>query len=140
MLLMKKIIVILVTVLLLYGCASPRLANSVWCTIKEVSNGGQTGVMVESIYFLNNEKANILRSVLADSCLVVAPYKYADADYKLNEITGKEDEIVLNAINLQGDSLETKGLINIKKNTLILQDAKTSSKTIYVKNPNIIIE
>lgn len=128
------------TTLLLYSCATPKLANSVWCTIKEVSNEEQTGVMVESIYFLNNGKANILRSVLADSCLLIAPYKYADAEYNMSNINRKEGTIVLNGINIQGNTIENKGLINIKKNTLILENTENSSKSIYVKNPNIIIE
>lgn len=130
----------LLTVCFLSSCATPRLVNSVWCTIKEVSNKGNTGVMVESIYFLNNGKANILRSVLADSCLVVAPYKYADAYYSVKDINRKEGLIVMKAVNVRGDSLETNGFINIKKSTLMLQNTENSSKSIYVKNPNIIIE
>lgn len=137
---MKKVIFAILSLLLLCSCAAPKLTNTVWCTIKEVSNEGRAGVLVESIYFLKDGKANICRSILSDSSLVVAPYKYADASYLLLDAKSKDKPVRIDARTVHGDSLMTEGLVNIKKNLLMLQVNGDSAATIYVKNPNVIIE
>lgn len=136
---MKKVILATLSLLLLYSCATPKLTNTVWCTIKEVSNEGQTGVLVESIYFLKDGKANVCRAILADSSLVVAPYKYADASYVILDAKSKDKPVRFDAINVYGDSLRTEGLVNVKKNILMLHGNEEAA-TVYVKNHNVIIE
>lgn len=136
---MKKTIFFMLTAAMLSSCTTPKLANTVWQTISPVSNGTDQGLLVSSIHFRQDGDVNFYNAIIADSSLVVAPYKFAKGTYMVNGNLRKEANIKINASTLQQDSLTYSGLINIKKNSMLL--VRSDSTTLfYSKNNNIIVE
>lgn len=135
----NKIFVLLTLLAILMGCATPKVVNTVWVNADPVERFDQMGVRVSSIYFLEGNKAIVMQSVVADSALVVAPYKVADGVYKLSGSLKGNADIELNAITASKDSINLKGLVNIKKNSMILVYPDKSMKP-FLRNTAITIE
>ena len=135
---MKNLIYVLL-LFLLSSCATPKLANTVWQTISPVSNGTEQGLLVSSMYFKENGKVNFYNAIVADSSLVVAPYKFAEGTYALDGNLKKEADISINASTVRNDSLTCSGLINVKKNSMLLI-FPDSTALFYSKNNDIITE
>lgn len=137
---MKRTIYILFTLLLLSSCSTPKLTNTVWCTINGATNGEQEGLIIESLYFMGNGELNIIRSIATDNGLEVSPYKHAGGTYETMGSLKKDASIIVKSQTIKGDSLNLNGLINVKKNTLLLYNNSDSTATTYFKNPNVIIK
>lgn len=137
---MKKYIYLLFTLLLLSSCSAPKLTNTVWCTINGATNGEQEGLIIESLYFMEDGELNIVRSIATDNGLEVSPYKHAGGNYETFGSLKKDASISISASTLKGDSLNLNGLINVKKNTLLLYNSSDSTATTYFKNPNVFIK
>lgn len=136
---MKKSISILFATAILSGCTTPKLTNTVWQTISLVSNGTEQGLLVSSMYFQKDGNINFYNAVIADSSLVIAPYKFAEGRYKVDGSLSKDASISINASTIQNDSLTYTGLINVKKNSMLLT-MPDSTALFYSKNNNIIIK
>lgn len=137
---MKRTLYILFTLLLLSSCSAPKLTNTVWCTINGATNGEQEGLIIESLYFMEDGELNIVRSIATDNGLEVSPYKHAGGNYETFGSLKKDASISISASTLKGDSLNLNGLINVKKNTLLLYNSSDSTATTYFKNPNVFIK
>lgn len=137
---MKKYIYLLFTLLLLSSCSTPKLTNTVWCTINGATNGEQKGLIIESLYFMENGELNIIRSIATNNGLEVSPYKHAGGTYEIIGTLKKDASISILASTLKGENLNLNGLINVKKNTLLLYNSSDSTATTYFKNPNVFIK
>lgn len=137
---MKKYIYLFFTLLLMSSCSAPKLTNTVWCTIHGATDGKQDGLIVESLYLMENGELNVIRSIATEKGLEVSPYKHAGGTYETFGSTRKDASIKISASTLKGDSLNLNGLINVKKNTLLLYNSSDSTATTYFKNPNVFIK
>lgn len=137
---MKRTIYYLFTLLLLSSCSAPKLTNTIWCTIYGATDGQQDGLIVESLCFMENGDLNILRSIASEKGLEVSPYKHAGGTYEIFGSLKKDASISISASTLKGNSLNLNGLINVKKNTLLLYNSSDSTATTYFKNPNVFIK
>ena len=136
---MRKCFIISIVTLLSCSCATTKLSNTVWQTISPVSNGTEQGLLVSSMYFQPNGNVNFYNAIVADSSLVVAPYKFAEGTYIVDGNLKKEAQISINASTIKSDSLTCSGLINVKKNSMLLI-YPDSTALFYSKNNNIITE
>ncbi|MBQ8565184.1 MAG: hypothetical protein IJ442_05035 [Bacteroidaceae bacterium] len=137
---MKKIIFIAVAAIMLCSCSTPKLANTVWCTINGVSQNGYEAMEIESIYFLENGEASFCRSIADKDGIIVAPYKFASATYKTKGSLKKEASISVDYTKNSKDTIFTNGVIDVNKKILMLHNPSDSSVTVYIKNPNVVIE
>ena len=137
---MKNKIIILMALLALFtGCAVPKAANSVWVGADPVKYLDQRGLKVSSIYLLDDNKAMVMQSVVTDSALVVAPYKVADGVYQISGNLKGNAEIEVKTVTATKDSLNLKGLVNLKKNSMILVYPDNTSKP-FLRNTKITFE
>lgn len=136
---MKKNYFIVLAAAMLSSCTTTKLSNTVWQTISPVSNGAEQGLLVSSMYFCQDGNVNFYNAIIADSSMVVAPYKFAKGTYNVNGNLKKEANIRINASTLHQDSLICSGLISIKKNSMLLV-CSDSTTLFYSKNNNIIVK
>lgn len=129
----------MLALVVLCSCTTPKLTNTVWQTISPVSNGEEKGLLVSSMYFQQDGNVNYYNAIVADSSLVVAPYKFAEGKYIVEGNLKKEAKISINASTIKSDSLTCSGLINVKKNSMLLI-YPDSTALFYSKNNNIITE
>lgn len=135
----NKIIILMALLAALTGCAVPKAANTVWVGADPVRYLDQRGIQVSSIYLLENNKAMVMQSVVTDSALVVAPYKFADGTYQLSGNLKGNANIEVNTVTTSKDSLKLRGLVNLKKNSMILVYPDNKTKP-FLRNTSITFE
>lgn len=135
----NKIIILMALLAALTGCAAPKAANTVWVGADPVKYLDQRGLQISSIYLMDDGKAMVMQSVVTDSALVVAPYKVADGTYKLSGNLKRNADIEVNTVTMSRDSLKLKGLVNLKKNSMILVYPDNTTKP-FLRNTNITFE
>lgn len=136
---MKNFIWISLILILTCGCSTPKMTSSIWCTAEPVQNKGQEGLRVTSLHMLEDGKVNIYQSVIADSSLVVAPFLFAKGTYNITGNTKKEASISLSGKNLNQKEFNWFGIIDLKKESMLLNEAD-SSANIYFKYGNLTIQ
>lgn len=117
----------------------PKAANTVWVGADPVKYLDQRGLQISSIYLMDDGKVMVMQSVVTDSALVVAPYKVADGTYKLSGNLKRNADIEVNTVTMSRDSLKLKGLVNLKKNSMILVYPDNTTKP-FLRNTNITFE
>lgn len=135
----KKIIFLLSLAIMSASCAAPKVVNTVWMGADPVKYLDSKGLRVSSIYLMENDKAMLMQSIIADSALVVAPYKVADGKYQIVGNLKKNAEIHIDMTTAKSDSLNLKGLMNARKNSMILVYPDNTQKP-FLRNTNLKFE
>lgn len=124
---------------LLASCAAPKAANTVWVGADPVKYLDQRGLQVSSIYLLDDNRAMLMRSIVTDSAIEIAPYKVADGTYEISGNVRGNANIEVKTITASNDSLNLKGLVNLKKNSMILVYPDKTQKP-FLRNKKITFE
>ena len=136
---MRNIFLISIICVLACGCSTPKLTNSIWCTIDPLQNGDEVGLGITSLYLYENGNIDIYKSIMADSNLVVAPYLFAKGEYKIDGNLKKEAGITVKATNLKNQSFDWSGLIDLKKKSILIFEPENKAN-IYVQYSDLVIE
>lgn len=138
---MRKIsFIVIAGMLFLCSCSTPKIANTIWCTVSSATNGDKEGLIIESLYFKEGGQLDIIRSIASESGMEVSPYKYAGGTYETIGSLKKNAPIVLTASTFRGDSVRYMGFVDVKKHILALYDSADSTVTTYLKNSNVVIK
>lgn len=136
---MKYFITFTLLLFLVCSCSSPRMVNSIWSTLEPVQNGDRDGLRITSLYMFEDGNVEVYKSVVTDSCMVVAPFLFAKGAYTLSGNTKKEAAISVSGTDKNNQHFDWTGLIDIKKNSMLLIEAE-STPTLYYKYGNLTIE
>lgn len=136
---MKNFMFITLFLLSLSSCSSPKMVNSIWSSLEPVQNGDNEGMRVTSLYMFEDGNVEVYKSIVADSSMVVAPFLFAKGTYKLDGNTKKEAAISVSGTDKNNKNFDWGGLIDLKKNSMLLIDSD-SSPVFYYKYGNLTID
>lgn len=135
---MKKTFIILMLSLIMCGCASYKLEDTVWSTVSGAQNKGERGSVITSLIFKSSEDVDIYSSVVVDTSLVVTPFKYAQGKYVVSGNPRKEASIEINGSNIQNEKVSYKGVYH--KNDAMLLISQDSIPYLYGMHKNVKIQ
>ena len=106
---MKKVLISLLLVFVMYSCASYKLEKTVWSTISTAEKDGEKGVVITSLLFRSPEDVDIYSAVVVDKDIVVKPFKFAEGKYVVSGNPREEAQIEITGSNIQNESINYKG-------------------------------
>ena len=136
---MKNFILSALILILTCGCSTPKMSNSIWCTMEPVQNRSQEGLRITSLYMFENGNVDVFQSIVADSSLVVAPFLFAKGTYNISGDMKKEATISINGTDKNRQKFSMTGLIDLKKKSMLLID-NDSTANLYYKYGNLTVQ
>lgn len=136
---MRNFILTLLILVLTCGCSTPKMTNSIWCTVDPVQNHDQEGLRITSLYMYVDGNVDVYQSIVADSSMVVAPFLFAKGTFSVDGNLKKEATISFVGTNKNGNKFHWGGIIDLKKKSMLLTDADSTTSLFY-KYGNLTIQ
>lgn len=136
---MRNFILSALILIITCGCSTPKMTNSIWCTLEPVQNRDQEGLRITSLYMFEDGNVDVFQSIMTDSNLVVAPFLFAKGTYNISGDMKKEAAISFNGINKNHQPFNWSGIIDLKKKSMLLI-GNDSISSLYYKYGNLTIQ
>jgi hypothetical protein len=132
----RKNILFFVPLLLLMGCASNKLNQTVWYNLTMMQENGVMGNVGTSLIFNTDSTVVVYKGVSIDTNVIVAPFIFAYGTYQYEKIDGHDMKISVSAITKDGNPYVYTGQYNKKEGLMRLNKPNSELKETYIWNPD----